>query len=364
MNVRYLQETPFYLRAGHLLPYSTSDSNTTDFTNPSTFILLGIPGLEAAHVWISIPFCTMYAIAILGNFTILFIVKMELSLHGPMYYFLCMLAVTDLVLSTSILPKTLSIFWFNSREIDFSACLTQMYFIHCFLVMESGIFVAMGLDRYVAICHPLRHSAILTNSMVAKIGVAVVLRGGMIILPSFLLARQWPYCRTNIIPHTHCEHMAVVKLACADTHVTSYYGLFVLFCAMGLDVIFIAMSYIQILRAIFSLPTKDARLKTFRTCGSHLFAILAFYIPALFSFLTYRFGYNVPLRFHVLTANMYILVPPMINPIIYGVRTRQIRDRLLWLITHKGTTFFSCCSGSQTKSHADLGGGLVLGPLP
>ncbi|CAM5074029.1 unnamed protein product [Eretmochelys imbricata] len=105
------------------------DSNTTDFTSHSTFLLLGIPGLEAAHVWISIPFCAMYAIAVLGNFTILFIVKREPSLHGPMYYFLCMLAVTDLVLSTSILPKTLSIFRFNSREMDFNACLTHLYFI-------------------------------------------------------------------------------------------------------------------------------------------------------------------------------------------------------------------------------------------
>ncbi|XP_053902302.1 olfactory receptor 52R1-like [Malaclemys terrapin pileata] len=341
-----------------------SDSNTTDFTNPSTFILQGIPGLEAAHIWISIPFCTMYIIAILGNLTILSIVKTEPSLHVPMYYFLCMLAVTDLVLSTSILPKTLSIFWFNSREIDFIACLIQMYFLYCFLVMESGFFVAMALDRYVAICHPLRHSTILTNPVVANIGLAVVLRGGIIILPSFLLASQWPYCRTNIIPHTHCEHMAVMKLVCADIHIASYYGLFVLFFVTGADVFFIAVSYIQILRAIFSLPTKDARLKTLGTCGSHLCAILAFYMPALFSFLTYRFGHNVPLHFHVIIGNVYLLVPPMMNPIIYGVRTKQIRDRLLRLITHKGTPFFSWSSGSQTKFHADLGGDLVLGPLP
>ncbi|XP_039360036.1 olfactory receptor 52E4-like [Mauremys reevesii] len=314
-----------------------SDPNTTDFTNPSTFILLGIPGLQAAHVWISIPFCTMYIIAILGNFTILFIVKTEPSLHGPMYYFLCMLAVSDLVLSTSILPKTLSIFWFNSREIDFSACLTQMYFIHCFLTVESGIFVALALDRYVAICDPLRYSTIMTNPVVAKISLAVVLRGCMLLLPGPFLARFLPYCRNNIIPHTHCEQMAVVKLACADIHVTSYYGLFLLVSAIGLDVIFIAVSYIQILRAIFSLPTKDTRLKTFSTCGSHLCVILAFYIPALFSFLTHRFGHNVPLHFHVLMANMYLLVPPMLNPIIYGVRTRQIRDRLLRLFTHKRT---------------------------
>ncbi|XP_029770171.1 olfactory receptor 52R1-like, partial [Terrapene carolina triunguis] len=244
-----MQETPFCLRVGHLLPYSMSDSNTTDFTNPSTFILLGIPGLEVAHVWLSIPFCAIYIIAILGNFTILFIVKREKILHEPMYYFLCMLAITDLVLTTSILPKMLSIFWFNSREIGFSACLAQI------------------------------HSTILTNPVVAKIGLAVVLRGGLLVLPYPILVRQWPYCRSYIIPHSYCELMAVVKLACADIHVSSYYSLSVSFLVIGLDVFFIAMSYIQILRAIFRLPTKDTRLKAFGTCSSHICVILASYIP-------------------------------------------------------------------------------------
>ncbi|XP_044880454.1 olfactory receptor 52M1-like [Mauremys mutica] len=313
-----------------------SDSNTTDFTNPSTFILLGIPGLEVAHVWISIPFCAMYIIAILGNFTILFIVKRERSLRAPMYYFLCMLAITDLVLSTSMVPKRLSIFWFNSREINFSACLTQMYFIHCTSVTESGIFVAMALDRYVAICDPLRHSTILTNPVVAKIGLAVVLRGSMLILPFLFLARRWPYCRTNIIPHSYCEYMAVVKLACADIRISSYYSLSVTFLVIALDVFFITVSYIQILRAIFSLPTKDAQLKTFGTCGSHLFVILASYIPVLSSALMHRFGQNVAVQFHILMANAYLIVPATLHPIIYGVRTKQIRNRLLLLLTHKG----------------------------
>ncbi|KAM7179242.1 olfactory receptor 52E4-like [Macrochelys suwanniensis] len=332
-----MQETPFCLRVEQLLPYSMSDSNTTNFTNPSTFILLGIPGLEMAHVWISIPFCTMYAIAILGNFTILFIVKREPSLHGPMYYFLCMLAITDLVLSTSTVPKMLNIFWFNSTKIDFSACLTQMYFIHCFSGMESGILVALAFDRYVAICHPLRHSTTLTNSVVVKIGLAIVLRSGILALPYPFLARRWPYCRTNIVPHSYCEHIAVVKLACADTRLSSYYGLFILFFVIGLDVFLITLSYIQILRAIFNLPTKDARLKTFGTCGSHLCAILVFYIPDFFSSITHRFGHNVPLHFLILLANVYLLVPPLLHPIIYGVRTKQIWDRLLRLFSHKGT---------------------------
>ncbi|XP_065444465.1 olfactory receptor 52E2-like [Chrysemys picta bellii] len=256
-----MQETPFSLSVGHLLPYSMSDSNTTDFTNPSNFILLGIPGLETAHIWI--------AIAILENFTILFIVKREPSLHVSMYYFLNMLAITDIVLCMSTLPKMLAIFWFNSREIDFSACLTQMYFIHCFSVMESGILVAMAFDRYVAICHPLRHSTILKNPVVAKIGLAIVLCGGMVALPSLLLARQRPYCRTNTIPQPYCANTVVVKLAWADTHGNSYYGLFLLF---------------------------------------------ASYIPGLFISLMYWSGQNVPGHIHVLIANMYLLVPPHAKP--------------------------------------------------
>ncbi|XP_006116266.4 olfactory receptor 52M1-like [Pelodiscus sinensis] len=314
-----------------------SDSNKTDFTNPSTFILLGIPGLEAAHVWLSIPFSAMYIIALFGNFAILLIVKMEPSLHEPMYYFLCMLAFTDLVLSTTILPKMLSIFWFNAREINFSACLTQMYFIHNFSMMESGILVAMALDRYVAICHPLRHSAVLTNPVVARIGLVVMLRGGTLALPSLFLARQWPYCRTNIISHSYCEHIAVVMLACADIRVSSYYSLSVKLLVLGLDMCFISVSYIQILRAIFSLPTKDARLKTLGTCVSHLCAILTFYFPHLFASLTHRFSQHMALHFRILMANVYLLAPPMLHPIIYGVRTKQIQDRLLWLFTYKGT---------------------------
>ncbi|XP_044874178.1 olfactory receptor 52E4-like [Mauremys mutica] len=314
-----------------------SDSNRTDFTNPSTFILLGIPGLEAAHVWISIPLCAMYAIAVLGNFTILFIVKKEPSLHEPMYYFLCMLAVSDLVMSTSTVPKMLSIFWFNSREISFSACLTQMYFIHSFSKMESGILVAMAFDRYVAICNPMRYTMILKNSVVAKIGLAVVLRSGIITLPYPFLARQWPYCRTNIIPHFQCGHIGVVKLACADIRISSYYGLFNLISVSGMDVFFITVSYTLILRAIFRLPTKDARLKTFRTCISHLCAISALYIPDFVSSLIQRFGQNVPLHFHILITSVYQLVPPMLHPIIYGVRTKQIRGRLIQLFSHKDT---------------------------
>ncbi|XP_007533531.2 olfactory receptor 52E2-like [Erinaceus europaeus] len=302
------------------------DLNSTTFTRPSAFILMGIPGLEDSHIWISIPFCSMYVIALLGNTLTLFIIRTETVLHEPMFYFLSMLAITDLILSTSTLPKMLGIFWFSYHAINFHACLTQMFFIHAFSAVESGLLVAMALDRYVAICNPLRHSSILTNYVVLHIGLVALLRGLVLMTPHPFLVGRWSYCRTNVVPHTYCEHMAVVKLACADITINSLYSLAVIMFIVGTDVTCISLSYVQISRTVFTLPSKEARMKTLSTCGSHVCVILTFYIPALFSFLTHRFSRHIPLHTHILLANMYLLVPPMLNPIIYGVRTKQIRE--------------------------------------
>ncbi|XP_003423791.2 olfactory receptor 52E2-like [Loxodonta africana] len=311
------------------------DFNSSAFTNPSTFILMGIPGLEDFHIWISIPFCSMHVIALIGNIVILFIIKTVTVLHEPMFYFLSMLVITDLILSTSTLPTMLSIFWFNYHEISFHACLTQMFFIHAFSGVESGLLVAMALDRYVAICNPLRHSSILTNVVVAQIGIVALLRELVLMTPHPFLLRRWPYCQTNVVPHTYCEHMAVVKLACADISVNSLYSLAVIVLILGTDVTCISLSYIHILHTVLSHPSKDARLKTLSTCGSHVCVILTFYIPALFSFLTHRFSRHIPLHTHILVANTYLLVPPALNPIIYGMRTKQIRECVIQLFMTK-----------------------------
>ena len=150
---------------------------------PTSFWLTGIPGLESLHIWLSIPFSSMYLVAVVGNVTILAVIKLEHSLHQPMYFFLCMLAVIDLVLSTSTMPKLLAIFWFDAHHIDLDACLAQMFFIHCFATVESGIFLAMAFDRYVAICNPLRHTSVLTHTAVKHLGLAALLRGVLYIGP-------------------------------------------------------------------------------------------------------------------------------------------------------------------------------------
>ncbi|XP_053160774.1 olfactory receptor 52P1-like [Hemicordylus capensis] len=296
---------------------------------PSTFLLQGIPGLEAHHVWLSVPVCTIYVVIIAGNCTILWVVATEPALHRPMCYLLCMLAAIDLAASTTTLPKMLCIFWFQGGEIQAGACLAQMFFIHALCMMESAVLLAMALDRYVAICFPLRYNSLFTGSLVAKMGVAGVVRGTLLMAPCPFLIQRLSYCRANIIHHTYCEHMAVVKLACGDTSINRTYGLAVALLVIGGDLLGIGLSYSFIVRAVLRLSSHEARLKAFGTCGSHISVILISYSPALFSFFTHRFGHSVAPHVHILLANLYLLFPPMLNPIVYGVRTKEIRQRVL-----------------------------------
>ncbi|XP_002930743.2 olfactory receptor 52D1 [Ailuropoda melanoleuca] len=301
----------------------------TSRPSPVTFLLMGIPGLEHLHVWIGIPFCSMYVVAVVGNVTILVVVRAERSLHEPMFLFLCMLSITDLVLSTSTLPRMLCLFWLGAHDIAFDACLTQMFFIHSFTTMESGIFLAMAFDRYVAICDPLRHTTILTHARITIMGIIVVIRGVAFFSPHPILLKQLPYCRTRIIAHTYCEFMAVVKLACVDTGATTQYSLSVASLIGSCDAILTAVSYAFILRSVFHLPSREAGFKALGTCGSHVCVILVFYSTAGFSIFTHRFGKSVPAHIHIFIANMYLLVPPFLNPIVYGVRTKKIREHVL-----------------------------------
>ncbi|XP_067419605.1 olfactory receptor 52P1-like [Emydura macquarii macquarii] len=297
-------------------------------SDPSTFILNGIPGLEAAHIWISIPFSMFYIFILLGNFTILFIVCKEETLHKPMFLLICMLALTDIGQTTCIVPKALCIFWFHSKSITVEGCLTQIFFLYVLGVTNSTILMIMAFDRYVSICHPLRYATILTNARIVKLGLMGLIGAVLLILPEPLLLRRLPFCANHVITHTYCEHIAVVKMSCGDTTVNQVYSQVILLVIIGLDLLLIGLSYGLIIRAILRISLKKVHRKALSTCTPHICVLVMGCTTSLFSSLMHRYGQSIAAHVHILLANLYLLVPPMFNPIIYGVKIKELRDKV------------------------------------
>ncbi|XP_013221663.2 olfactory receptor 52N5-like [Ictidomys tridecemlineatus] len=305
-------------------------NSNNSYVAPQSFILNGIPGLERFHVWISLPLFTMYIMSLVGNLGLVYLIYHEEALHHPMYCFLAMLSLTDLLTCTTTVPNALCIFWFDLKKINFNACLVQMFFVHGFTGVESGVLMLMALDRYVAICYPLHYATILTNPIIAKAGLATFLRGMLLMIPFPFLVKRLPFCQDNIISHTYCDHMSVVKLSCASIKVNVIYGLIVVLLIGVFDICCISVSYTMILQAVVSLSSSAARQKAFSTCTAHISAIIITYVPALFTFFTHRFGgHTIPPSLHIIVANLYLLLPPTLNPIVYGVKTKQIRDSVI-----------------------------------
>ncbi|XP_038620509.1 olfactory receptor 51I2-like [Tachyglossus aculeatus] len=298
-----------------------------------SFILTGFPGLEDSLYWMFILLGALYSVAILGNSLILVILKEEQSLHQPMYYFLAMLSISDLGVSCSTLPTVLGTFCFNIREVGFDACMAQMFFIHFFSLTESGILLAMSFDRYVAICNPLRYSAILIGSCIVKMGLAVLVRSFILILPLPFFLRRLPFCKANILHHAYCLHPDLIRLPCGDTTVNSLFGLSILVSTFGLDSVLIFISYVLIFRSVLTIVSQAGRSKAFNTCVSHICAVLIFYIPIGGVSMSHRYGKLAPPFVHTLMSIIYLSVPPMLNPIIYSIKTKEIHKRMVKMLS-------------------------------
>ncbi|KAM9221797.1 olfactory receptor 52D1-like [Dugong dugon] len=285
-------------------PALTALNQTVLPSGPGPFVLLGVPGLEALHAWLSVPVCLLYMAALAGKAFLLGLVVADKALRSPMYQLLGLLAAADLVLATSTVPKAPAVLWGLSGEISFGACLAQLFAAHAAFIAESSVLLAMAVDRYVAICQPLCYAAMLTQHVVGTVAVAAVTRGACVMAPSVALLQRLPYCGRRAMPQTYCEHMGVAWLACDDTRPNIWYGL-------ATTLLYLALG----------------------TCVAHASVIVLFYTSALFSFLAHRFGcYTGPGHIHTLLANLYVVVPRALNPVVYRVRTRQITQRLRHLL--------------------------------
>ncbi|XP_003421600.2 olfactory receptor 51I1-like [Loxodonta africana] len=301
--------------------------NSSWFQPPILF-LTGIPGLETVLIWISFPLGVIYLIALLGNCTILFVIKTTSSLHEPQYIFLSMLAATDVGLSLTTLPTVLNVFLLNHRQIEFHCCLTQMFFIHTFSSIESAILLAMAFDRFVAICNLLHYTVVLTPPRITGMGLVAVTRAVALMAPLSILLKRLSFCKGIILSHCYCYHPDVMKLACGPVRVNGIYGLCLVLCSFGVDSTFIIISYILILKTVLGIASKSGQLKALNTCVSHIFTVFIFYVPLIVLALIHRFGTFTSPLLHVTMANLFLFLTPVLNPLVYSLKTKQIRSTL------------------------------------
>ncbi|KAM9658959.1 olfactory receptor 51I2-like [Trichechus inunguis] len=293
---------------------------------PPFFLLSGIPGMEDAHIWISIPLSIMYVIAILGNSIIIHIIQKNSSLYEPQYIFLSMLAATDTGMSASTLPTVVSVFLLNHQEIEFHGCLAQMFFIHAFSSMESAILLAMAFDSFVAIRNPLCYTVVLTHSHITQMGLAAVAQGVALMAPLPISLKRLPFCKSIILSHSFCFHPDVMKLACGSIRVNIIYGLALVLCSFGVDSVFIVLSYALILKTVLGIASREGKLKALNTCVSRILIVLIFYVSLIALALIRRIGrYHSPLP-HVTMSNIFLFLTPVLNLLVYSVKTKQIRS--------------------------------------
>ena len=263
----------------------------------------------------------------------LHVIRTELSLHEPMFYFLAMLALTDLCMGLSTVHTVLGILWGLSQEIGLDACIAQTFFVHGLSCMESGVLLAMAFDRFTAICNPLRYTCILTSTRIINISVVILGRSFLFITAPIVRLKFFHYCRLRILSHSFCLHQDLLRLACSDIRFNSFYALALVICTLLLDSVLIFISYILILHSVLTIASQEERLKSLKTCVSHICAVLVFYIPIIGLTMVHRFGQHLSPVVHVLMGNIYILFPPLMNPITYIIKTQQIRNRIRrWFI--------------------------------
>lgn len=310
----------------------TAHQNGTIATEVSHFLLNCFVRSPSWQLWLSLPLSLLFLLAMGANATLLVTIRLEASLHQPMYYLLSLLSLLDMVLCLTVIPKVLAIFWFDLRAISFFACFLQMYIMNSFLAMESCTFMVMAYDRYVAICHPLRYPSIITDQFVAKAAIFILARNFIFTLPIPSLSGRLYYCGRNVIENCICANMSVSRLSCDDVTVNRLYQFAGGWTLLGSDLILIFASYTLILRAVLRLKAEGAVAKALGTCGSHFILILFFSTILLVFVLTHVAKKKVPPDVPVLLNVLHHVVPAALNPIVYGVRTQEIKQGIQRLL--------------------------------
>nr|XP_040039427.1 olfactory receptor 52D1-like [Gasterosteus aculeatus aculeatus] len=302
----------------------------------ASFVFSGFDGLQKHRQLLALPLCASYLVVLLGNGLLVLVVLRTESLKGPMYVLIAALCAVDLLAATAIVPKMLLGLLFDWNRISLASCLAQMFSTHFLSSLESTLLLAMALDRYLAVCQPLRYTEMVGASALSRLLLLALVRSGSIMATLVSLAGSLRFCGSDVIRHCYCDHMALVNLACGSTERNMVAGLAVIVCFVGVDIPLIFFSYVKILDAALRAATaSEDRRKAFHTCGTHLMVMMCFYLVGSVTFLSHNLNIAIPTNVNTLMGVAYILLPATINPVIYGVRTKEIRSGFLKLFSAK-----------------------------
>ncbi|XP_071394822.1 olfactory receptor 52K1-like [Centroberyx affinis] len=294
------------------------------------FILNGFNELGELRPLLFIPFSVMFLLSLSGNFLLLYVVVSHRVLHSPMCILIAVMACVDLSLPLFFVPNMLLSFLLDWRGISLTGCLVQMHCLHFVGAFQSTLLVWMALDRYFAICTPLCYHKYMALPGFLRFVIPPLIRNFLLTTLMVNLAGTLSFCLRNVMDHCFCEHMALVQLACGNTSTNNLVGLLTAFLIPVVDFIFIAASYVIIFGSVFR--SGRSGVKALHTCVTHIVVITVSLTFALTAFLSYRIRNGLAPASRVFLSTMYLLFPSCCNPIIYGIRTTEIRQQILRLL--------------------------------
>uniref|UniRef100_A0A3B4D539 Olfactory receptor n=1 Tax=Pygocentrus nattereri TaxID=42514 RepID=A0A3B4D539_PYGNA len=263
----------------------------------------------------------VYIVTLLVNLTLIIAIILDKTLHEPMYLFICNLFVNGICGASAFYPKILADLFSDLHVISYTGCLAQIYIICCYIFCEITCLTVMAYDRYVAICRPLEYYTIMNKQKVMKLLIFMWFFSVLETSVGIVLTARLPLCG-NDIDKIYCSNWEVVKLSCTDVTVNNIYGYLTFYHVC--QAAFIFVSYIRIIRA--SLRSKTERVKFMQTCLPHLITLINFTISVLFDVLYARYGRSLGLQaLRNILGMEFLVVPPLLNPIIYGLKMTQIR---------------------------------------
>ncbi|XP_074838200.1 olfactory receptor 10A4-like [Carettochelys insculpta] len=290
------------------------------------FVLVGFSYLKELQILLFVVLLVIYLVTVMGNLLVILLIKLSPSLHTPMYFFLVNLSASEICFTSSVVPQLLAHLLVEEKTISIAACAVGMYLSAIMGLTQCCLLAAMAYDRYVAICHPLHYTTIMSGQVCAMLVGASWAAGTSVEVPLTMWIFSLPFCGSNRIQHFFCDAPPVLNLACADTSQIKTVGSMVIVLFTLCPFLLTLLSYVRIISTILKLPSAEGRRKAFSTCSSHLTVMTVFYGTALITYLVPKPGSTT--ESDLLISLLNTIVSPALNPIIYTLRNKEVKEAL------------------------------------